>query len=208
MRRQIVPGGTIVLKERSKGSLTIKFFVDDKQICKKHLNDDTLTLKWELNSPLWGSRLISKDALIDLEPGSILKSGSRLVIQLGERKSYRVTRKVRAEASASFDDCQRLLSSSPVQLKGLCNLRVAAPILCWLTIAQSSSSTTIQQSPLTSSHKYVSNRPCPYYRMLILIAIIRTLAFSRQFWIETSRYLNKPSLSLTVSGRQGSFWRQ
>ena len=133
MRRQIVPGGTIVLKEQRKGSLTIKFFVDDKQIFKKNLSNDTLTLKWELNSPLWGSRLISKDALIDLEPGSILKSGSRLVIQLGERKSYRVTRKVRAEASASFDDCQRLLSSNP---NGLCNLRVAMPILCWLGVAR------------------------------------------------------------------------
>jgi len=93
-----ISGGTITLKEQSKGSLTIKFFVDDKQICKKHLSNDTLTLKWELNSPL---------------------NGSRLAIQLGERKPFRVTRKVHAQVSASFDDCQRLLSSNPVQLNEL-----------------------------------------------------------------------------------------
>jgi hypothetical protein len=56
--------------------------------------------------------------LLKFESGSILKDGSRLAIKLTERKSYHVTRKVRAEASASFDDCQRLISSCPGELKG------------------------------------------------------------------------------------------
>jgi uncharacterized protein YdeI (YjbR/CyaY-like superfamily) len=54
--------------------------------------------------------------LLKLEPGSTLKDGSRLVIKLTERQY--LTRKVRAEASASFDDCQRLISSCPGEFKG------------------------------------------------------------------------------------------
>ena len=56
--------------------------------------------------------------LFKFEPGSILKPRSRLAIKLTERKSYHATREVRAEASASFDDCQRLIASYPGELKG------------------------------------------------------------------------------------------
>ena len=56
--------------------------------------------------------------LFKLEPESILKDRSRLAIELTERKPYHVTKNVRAKTSASFDDCQRLISSSPGGPKG------------------------------------------------------------------------------------------
>ena len=56
--------------------------------------------------------------LFKLEPESILKDRSRLAIELTKPKPYHVTKNVRAKASASFDDCQRLISSSPGGPKG------------------------------------------------------------------------------------------
>ena len=56
--------------------------------------------------------------LLKLESESILEDRSRLAIELTERKPYHVTKNVRVVASASFDDCQRLISSPPGGLKG------------------------------------------------------------------------------------------
>jgi hypothetical protein len=99
-----------------------------------------------------------KDALIDWKIQSTLKNGSRLAIQLTERKSYRVRRKVRADASASFHDCQQLLSSNPRQPQGMYSSQVAVPMLCRFACIQSLSSTSIQRSSLTFSHQYVVKR--------------------------------------------------
>ena len=56
--------------------------------------------------------------LLKFEPESILKDGSRLAIELTERKSCLAKKNIRAKASSSFDDCQRLISSSPGGPKG------------------------------------------------------------------------------------------
>ena len=56
--------------------------------------------------------------LLKFEPESILKDRSCLAIELTERKSRLAKKNVRAKASASFDDCQRLISSPPGGLKG------------------------------------------------------------------------------------------
>ena len=59
-----------------------------------------------------------KTLLLKPEHGSILKYRSCLAIKLTEYKPYHVTKNVRAKASASFDDCQRLITSFPGGLKG------------------------------------------------------------------------------------------
>ncbi|KIM72858.1 hypothetical protein PILCRDRAFT_15737 [Piloderma croceum F 1598] len=63
-------GGSAVFKERPKGSLIVKIYVDGRKLFKKCTRDNDLTVQWELNSPI------------------ILKDGSRLAIKLTERKSY------------------------------------------------------------------------------------------------------------------------
>jgi hypothetical protein len=93
--------------------------------------------------------------MIDIYPGSTLKNGS-LTIRLVEQKLFPL-RKVRAEASTSFDECQHLLSSDFVQHQGMCRLKVAVPMPYRLAVIQSLSSTKIQRSALTFSHKYVVN---------------------------------------------------
>ena len=90
------------------------------------------------------------------DSGSILKHGSRLAIKLSERKSY-VVKKVRAEASVSFDECQRLILLCPGELKGKCTWEVV-DILRLYAAMQSSSWTMVQWLPSVSSQKYVSNQ--------------------------------------------------
>ena len=122
------------------------------------------------------------DTLIDLDTGSTLKNGSRFTIQLTERRSYRVTRKVRAEASVSFDDCQRLLSSDPGKPRGMYSSQVSVPMLCRFAVIQSLSSTTIQQSSWTFSDKYVVNHLYLWYHIFKSI-VIRVPVLSKPFWI-------------------------
>ena len=45
-------GGSAVLKERPKGYLTVKVYIDDRKIFKKRISATDLIVRWELNPPV------------------------------------------------------------------------------------------------------------------------------------------------------------
>ena len=48
-------GGSVVLKERAKGYVTVKIYVDDRKLLEKRISatDHTdLIVSWELNPPM------------------------------------------------------------------------------------------------------------------------------------------------------------
>ena len=56
-------GGSAVFKERTKGSLIVKIYVDGRKLFKKRTRDNDPTVQWKLNPPMWASSWIPRDAL-------------------------------------------------------------------------------------------------------------------------------------------------
>jgi hypothetical protein len=45
-------GGSAVFKERTKVSLIVKLYVDDRKLFEKRTRDNDLIVRWELNPPM------------------------------------------------------------------------------------------------------------------------------------------------------------
>ena len=45
-------GGSVVLKKRPKGYLTVKVYIDNRKLFKKRISPTDLTVQWELNPPM------------------------------------------------------------------------------------------------------------------------------------------------------------
>ena len=45
-------GGSAVFKERTKGSLIVKLYVDSRKLFEKRTRNNDLTVRWELNPPM------------------------------------------------------------------------------------------------------------------------------------------------------------
>ena len=82
----------------------------------------------------------------------------------------------------SVYSCQRLLLSNLGQPQGMYSSKVAVPMLYRLVVIQSLSSTTIQRSALTFSHKYVIITLRLWYHIFKLTAV-RVPVLSKPFWI-------------------------
>jgi len=96
-----ISGGSAVFKARIKGEIIVRLYVDDRNLFEGPSRRNDLTVRWQLNPPI------------------ILKRGSRLTIKLTEHNPYQSRRRVRAEASASFNDIRRPILSCPREFKEL-----------------------------------------------------------------------------------------
>jgi len=97
----LISGGTVVFKAPIKAELTVRLYVDDQRLFDgTSTRDNDLTVRWKLNPPI------------------IFKHRSCLRVTLTGDNNFPGRRKFRAEASASFYDCQRQISSYTEEFKG------------------------------------------------------------------------------------------